>query len=105
MIDLNTLVLTREPEREQTAIWGKWNRTPRVLKSYRVTTPDGTVLGRVYQRMTTFDIKPRGSRVVTKRWESPRWYADVERRAGRRSWAYETRKRALEDLVAMVSDG
>lgn len=96
MIDITTLVLTRQPEREVQRVWGK-NRTPRTLNSYSVALPDGTVIGRVYQDMVTFDIKPRGSRIVTKRWESPRWRVASSDLFIRGWW--ETRKAALETLV------
>ncbi|UTC28884.1 hypothetical protein MARCHEWKA_03720 [Brevundimonas phage vB_BpoS-Marchewka] len=97
MIDLTTLTLVRQPERERTAVWGKWNREPRVLKSYAVASPDGEVIGRVYQDMVCFDIKPKGSRIVSKRWYSPRWRTDAP---GRTIRGYaETRKSALENLI------
>lgn len=103
MIDPATLILTREPEREAQRVWGKWNRTPRTLKSYSVVTPDGKLIGRVYQSMVTFDIKPKGSRIVTKRWESPRWraYPFGGRLIG--GWQ-ETRKAALEVLAKHVEE-
>ncbi|USN14051.1 hypothetical protein PAPPERLAPAPP_03770 [Brevundimonas phage vB_BpoS-Papperlapapp] len=97
MIDLTTLTLSRQPDRERAAVWGKWNREPRLLKSYAVALPDGTAIGRVFQDMTTFDIKPKGARIVTRRWESPRWYA-VAAGQFRRGHPHETRKAALESL-------
>ena len=97
MIDITTLVLIREPAQEQQRVWGKRNRTPRTLKSYSVALPDGTVIGRVYQGMVTFDIKPAGSRIVTKRWESPRWRCDPTQGLIRGWW--ETRKGALDALI------
>ena len=98
MLDIDTLVLTRQSEREEKRVWGKWNREPRVLKSYAVVSADGKLLGRVFQDMTTFDIKPKGSRIVSKRWESPRWYATATGQF-RRGHPHETRKAALESLV------
>lgn len=72
------------------------------LKAYDVLAPDGTQIGIVAQEMQTFERKPyRGATWVSRRWESPRWFFYLgDDRIGRRSFEQETRKRALEDLLA-----
>lgn len=95
-IDRTNVKLVRRTEGEQMARWGKRRRDPRPLKSYGVYEGE-TLIGVVYQGMVTFDIKPKGSRIVTKRWESPRWRCEPAKGAIRGWW--ETRKGALEALL------
>lgn len=59
-------------------------------------------IGEVFGHNPTFDRKPRGSRIVTKRWTSRKRYwcaQDPERRWNPYSLPYDTRKRAVESLV------
>lgn len=75
------------------------------LKRYEVLV-DGKRVGIVEQSVATFERKPRGSRIVTKRWSNVRWYFCLDKDPAfrtkfgeRRSTDIETRKRAVEGLL------
>lgn len=69
-------------------------------KSYAVHV-DGTRVGRVYQGMVTHDRKPRGSRIVTSRSHSPRWFASP---GGGYGWE-DTRREAIARVLAQHLGG
>lgn len=82
-----------------------WNNLRDGAKAYRVEL-DGVVIGKIEQTWPTFDRKPRGARIVTKRWETKRarWVALPPVRRGR-SCMHETRKGAVADLVSLYEKG
>jgi hypothetical protein len=101
MTDLEFVQTNKGSERRwERKRWGRLVRSV-LLKDYDVFTQiDGqrVLLGRVYQGLTTFERAPRGARVVSARWSSPRWYSEVVGTLSYRIY-YETRKSAASALV------
>ncbi len=61
---------------------------------------NGVGIGRVFRRNFTREIKPRNSRIVTKRWQSLGWTYESKTNLGRRHFEVYTRTDAVEKLVA-----
>jgi len=69
----------------------------------------GTPIGRVYRSTETVERKPRGSRIVTRRWSRLCWARDTADSAGYfplRWFAFDTRAKVAANLLmnAMASD-
>lgn len=97
-----TFVQTNAGE-EQTFQYGRRNSDSRVikLKAYDVHV-DGAKIGSIHQGLATFDRAPRGSRIVTSRTSSPRWWVDTPSGGTYYRGHYETRKSAAESLAKQV---
>lgn len=91
-----TLVEYELPEHARTFRRGR-GRPDQQLKGYEVFL-DGVKIGRVYQASVTFDRKPAGSRIVTKRWQNVRWRYERLDYTGRTSYC-ETRVDAVLSLM------
>jgi hypothetical protein len=76
-------------------------RTSEGLKAFEVVQ-DGEVIGRIEQFRPTFERAPRGSRIVSKRWtaKKPYWAAVWPGHRHAYSLPYETKKRAVAEVVA-----
>jgi hypothetical protein len=62
---------------------------------------DGTRIGSVYQGLVSHDRKPRGSRIVTTRTQSMRWFASPSG-----GWGWEdTRYGAISIVLSRALDG
>lgn len=67
---------------------------------------EGEIIGHIKKAMATFERAPKGSRIVTRRWRSLRWFAFplFSLRCDFRSYRHprETRKGAVKELVEAV---
>lgn len=71
------------------------------LKSYKVLDPNGVLLGVVRHDMATFERRSKGKMFVNSRWQSPRWFYEIDHRRSR--VFFETRKQAVEELLRSVA--
>ncbi len=80
------------------AIHGKRRNQRTVLKTYQLSDADGAPIGKVFQRLMTFEQKTPGNRFVNSRWHSPRWSWELVGRIGAHRVGYETRQEAIAAL-------
>jgi hypothetical protein len=74
-------------------------RTPDYATTRYEVVVDGETIGEVYTAEVSHDRKPRGSRIVTSRTYSDRWFAqDTDHRRVGGTWR-DTRKLATELLL------
>lgn len=96
---MSTLKVTlREVSRRERTIRGRNRRTDATLKRYAVLV-DGEEVGHVEQGVHTRQIKPRGSRIVSYRWEGIGWDASVSLRSNVFMRDKDTRWRAVQEVL------